>query len=92
MAFPEHAKVVIIGLGGIVGAVAGHEISSHTGGSKGNQNVAAVAGAAAGALSGLVVGAFGYGVLVLGAAVIAVLTAAYVVLDGVRDRRRTAMA
>ncbi|HEV8693525.1 MAG TPA: peptidoglycan-associated outer membrane lipoprotein precursor, partial [Lysobacter sp.] len=27
-------------LGGIVGAVAGHEISAHTGGSKGNQNVA----------------------------------------------------
>jgi predicted MFS family arabinose efflux permease len=51
-----------------------------------------LAGAAAGALSGLVVGAFGYGVLVLGAAVIAVLTAAYVVLDGVRDRRRTAVA
>lgn len=39
-------------LGGIVGAVAGHEISDHTGGSKGNQNVAAVAGAAAGALAG----------------------------------------
>lgn len=39
-------------LGGIVGAVAGHEISSHTGGSKGNQNVAAAAGAAAGALAG----------------------------------------
>ncbi|QHD84397.1 MFS transporter [Gordonia sp. JH63] len=51
-----------------------------------------LAGAPAGALSGLVVGAFGYGVLVLGAAVIAVLTAAYVVLDGVRDRRRTAVA
>ena len=39
-------------LGGIVGAVAGHEISDHTGGSKGNQNIAAVAGAAAGALAG----------------------------------------
>lgn len=39
-------------LGGIVGAIAGHEISDHTGGSKGNQNVAAVAGAAAGALAG----------------------------------------
>ncbi len=39
-------------LGGIVGAVAGHEISDHTGGSKGNQNVAAVAGAAAGAMAG----------------------------------------
>ncbi|MCW4454055.1 glycine zipper 2TM domain-containing protein [Flavobacterium sp. MXW15] len=39
-------------LGGIVGAVAGHEISDKTGGSKGNQNVAAVAGAAAGALAG----------------------------------------
>lgn len=39
-------------LGGIVGAVAGHEISAHTGGSKGNQNVATVAGAAAGALAG----------------------------------------
>ncbi|PPT91359.1 glycine zipper 2TM domain-containing protein [Xanthomonas theicola] len=39
-------------LGGIVGAVAGHEISDHTGGSKGNQNVSAVAGAAAGALAG----------------------------------------
>lgn len=39
-------------LGGIVGAVAGHEISAHTGGSKGNQNVAAVAGAAAGAMAG----------------------------------------
>ena len=31
-------------LGGIVGAVAGHEISDKTGGSKGNQNVSAVAG------------------------------------------------
>ncbi|RDZ28294.1 glycine zipper 2TM domain-containing protein [Lysobacter silvisoli] len=39
-------------LGGIVGAVAGHEISSHTGGSKGNQNVAAVAGAVGGAIAG----------------------------------------
>ena len=39
-------------LGGIVGAVAGHEISDHTGGSRGNKNVAAVAGAAAGALAG----------------------------------------
>ncbi len=39
-------------LGGLVGAVAGHEISDHTGGSKGNQNIAAVAGAAAGALAG----------------------------------------
>ncbi|MDR1074926.1 MAG: glycine zipper 2TM domain-containing protein [Xanthomonadaceae bacterium] len=39
-------------LGGIVGAVAGHEISAHTGGSKGNQNIAAVAGAAAGAFAG----------------------------------------
>ncbi|MCC4596736.1 glycine zipper 2TM domain-containing protein [Xanthomonas campestris pv. phormiicola] len=39
-------------LGGIVGAIAGHEISDHTGGSKGNQNVSAVAGAAAGALAG----------------------------------------
>ena len=39
-------------LGGIVGAVAGHEISDKTGGSKGNQNVAAVAGAAAGAMAG----------------------------------------
>ncbi|WP_447730195.1 glycine zipper 2TM domain-containing protein [Pseudoxanthomonas suwonensis] len=39
-------------LGGIVGAVAGHEISDKTGGSKGNQNVSAVAGAAAGAMAG----------------------------------------
>ncbi|MFC3551766.1 peptidoglycan-associated outer membrane lipoprotein precursor [Lysobacter cavernae] len=39
-------------LGGIVGAVAGHEISSHTGGSKGNQNIAAAAGAVGGALAG----------------------------------------
>lgn len=39
-------------LGGIVGAVAGHEISDHTGGSKGNQNIAAVAGAVGGALAG----------------------------------------
>ena len=39
-------------LGGIVGAVAGHEIADHTGGSRGNKNVAAVAGAAAGALAG----------------------------------------
>ena len=35
-------------LGGIVGAVAGHEISDKTGGSKGNQNVAAAAGAVGG--------------------------------------------
>lgn len=39
-------------LGGIVGAVAGHEISRHTGGSEGNQNVAAAAGAVGGALAG----------------------------------------
>jgi outer membrane lipoprotein SlyB len=39
-------------LGGIVGAVAGHEISDHTGGSRGNKNIAAAAGAAAGALAG----------------------------------------
>lgn len=39
-------------LGGLVGAIAGHEISDHTGGSKGNQNVAAVAGAVGGALAG----------------------------------------
>lgn len=39
-------------LGGIVGAVAGHEVSAHTGGSKGNQNVAAAAGAVGGAVVG----------------------------------------
>ena len=39
-------------LGGIVGAVAGHEISDKTGGSKGNQNIAAVAGAVGGAMAG----------------------------------------
>lgn len=39
-------------LGGVVGAVAGHEISRHTGGSKGNQNIAAAAGAVGGALAG----------------------------------------
>lgn len=39
-------------LGGIVGAIAGHEISDKTGGSKGNQNVAAVAGAVGGAVAG----------------------------------------
>jgi len=39
-------------LGGIVGAVAGHEISDHTGGSRGNKNVAAAAGAVGGALAG----------------------------------------
>lgn len=46
-----------------------------------------LAGAAAGALAGVVVGAFGYPVLVLSAAVIAILTAAYVVVDGARGRR-----
>lgn len=39
-------------LGGIVGAVAGHEISDKTGGSKGNQNLAAAAGAVGGAVAG----------------------------------------
>ena len=39
-------------LGGIVGAVAGREISHGTGGSKGNQNISTVAGAAAGAAAG----------------------------------------
>ncbi len=39
-------------LGGIVGAVAGHEISDKTGGSKGNQNLATVGGAVAGAVAG----------------------------------------
>ncbi|SEK99490.1 outer membrane lipoprotein SlyB [Pseudoxanthomonas sp. GM95] len=39
-------------LGGIVGAVAGRQISKDTGGSKGNKNVAAVGGAVAGAVAG----------------------------------------
>ncbi|KAF1718048.1 peptidoglycan-associated outer membrane lipoprotein precursor [Pseudoxanthomonas yeongjuensis] len=39
-------------LGGIVGAIAGHEISDKTGGSKGNQNIATVAGAVGGAVAG----------------------------------------
>jgi len=39
-------------LGGIVGAIAGHEISDKTGGSKGNQNIATVAGAVGGAAAG----------------------------------------
>ena len=39
-------------LGGIVGAVAGREISDKTGGSKGNQNLATVGGAVAGAVAG----------------------------------------
>lgn len=39
-------------LGGLVGAVAGHEIADHTGGSRGNKNVAAAAGAVAGAVAG----------------------------------------
>ena len=39
-------------LGGIVGAVVGREISDQTGGSKGNKNIATVAGATAGALGG----------------------------------------
>jgi outer membrane lipoprotein SlyB len=39
-------------LGGIVGAVAGREISDKTGGSKGNKNVATAAGAVAGAVAG----------------------------------------
>ncbi len=39
-------------LGGIVGAVAGRQISKETGGSKGNKNISAVAGAAGGAVAG----------------------------------------
>ncbi len=39
-------------LGGIVGAVAGREISQQTGGSDGNKNVATVAGAVAGGVAG----------------------------------------
>ena len=39
-------------LGGIVGAVAGREISDKTGGSQGNKNVATAAGAVAGAVAG----------------------------------------
>ncbi|MEO6227684.1 MAG: peptidoglycan-associated outer membrane lipoprotein precursor [Thermomonas sp.] len=39
-------------IGGIIGAVAGHEVSAHTGGSTGNQNLSTVAGAAAGAVAG----------------------------------------
>jgi len=39
-------------LGGIVGAVAGRTISHETGGSKGNENVATVLGAGAGAVAG----------------------------------------
>ena len=38
-------------IGGIIGAVAGHEISAQTGGSKGNQNIATVAGAVGGAVA-----------------------------------------
>ncbi|MBD0863262.1 MFS transporter [Gordonia sp. zg691] len=51
-----------------------------------------LAGAAAGALAGVVVGAFGYPTLVLGAGVIAVITAAYVVVDGARGRRAATVA
>ena len=39
-------------LGGIVGAVAGREISDRTGGDSGNKNVATAAGAVAGAVAG----------------------------------------
>ena len=39
-------------LGGIVGAVAGRQISDRTGGSEGNKNVSTVAGAVAGAAAG----------------------------------------
>lgn len=39
-------------LGGIVGAVAGREISQRTGGSDGNKNIATVAGAVAGGVGG----------------------------------------
>ncbi|KRA42905.1 glycine zipper 2TM domain-containing protein [Pseudoxanthomonas sp. Root630] len=39
-------------LGGIVGAVAGRQISDRTGGSDGNKNVSTVAGAVAGAAAG----------------------------------------
>ena len=39
-------------LGGLVGAVIGHETSAHTQGSSGNQNVMSVVGAAAGAIAG----------------------------------------
>ncbi|MEL1264177.1 glycine zipper 2TM domain-containing protein [Pseudoxanthomonas putridarboris] len=39
-------------LGGIVGAVAGRQISDRTGGSEGNKNVSTVAGAVAGAATG----------------------------------------
>ncbi len=39
-------------LGGIVGAVAGREISQQTGGSDGNKNIATVAGAVAGGAAG----------------------------------------
>lgn len=39
-------------LGGIVGAVAGREISDQTGGSSGNKNIATVAGAVAGGVAG----------------------------------------
>ena len=39
-------------IGGLVGAVAGHEISKQTGGSSGNQNVSTAAGAVAGAAAG----------------------------------------
>ena len=51
-----------------------------------------LAGAGAGALAGVVVGAFGYAALVLGAGTIAVVTAVYVVVDGARGRRQAAMA
>lgn len=51
-----------------------------------------LAGAGAGALAGVVVGAFGYAALVLGAGTIAVVTAAYVVADGARGRRPPEMA
>lgn len=39
-------------LGGIVGAVAGNQISRQTGGSKGNRNISSVGGAVGGAVAG----------------------------------------
>ncbi|HHW4679444.1 MAG TPA: glycine zipper 2TM domain-containing protein [Xylella sp.] len=39
-------------IGGVVGAVAGRQISKKTGGSKGNQNLSTLAGVTAGALAG----------------------------------------
>ncbi|MFV3114860.1 MFS transporter [Gordonia amicalis] len=93
------AALVLLGIGWSASTVAAStlltdavEVIRHAAAQGVSDTSMSLAGAGAGALAGVVVGAFGYATLVLGAGTIAVVTAVYVVVDGARGRRQAAMA